>query len=155
LRRAMDAMDALGVRGARRVMDARQAIGAPGAPGALETMDAAGMQTMPRRSPNSGVGFGWAQGMAKTLATPLLKGLRMLGRARCEVQLELLETLALGGRRQVFLIACGGQQYLVGAGPEQVGCLLQVSAGAAVPAAGQAIGSMPEEMAESGERRLW
>ena len=41
-------------------------------------------------------------------------------RARGERRLELLETLQLGGKRQMMLIVCEGQKYLVGAGGDSV-----------------------------------
>ena len=67
-----------------------------------------------------------ASGLARGLVWPLLERLSMC-RARSEAQLELLETLSLGGRRQLFLIASGGERYLVGAGAEGVGAMLRVA----------------------------
>jgi flagellar biogenesis protein FliO len=66
-----------------------------------------------------------ASGLGRGLVWPLLEWLGVC-RARSEAQLELLETLSLGGRRQLFLIACGGERYLVGAGAEGVGSMLRV-----------------------------
>jgi flagellar biogenesis protein FliO len=48
---------------------------------------------------------------------------------RSEKQLELVETLSLGGRRQVALIACGGQQFLVGMGADSITSLIAVAEG--------------------------
>lgn len=41
-------------------------------------------------------------------------------------QMQLLETLPLGGKRQVMLIACDGEHYLVGCGPDTVTALVKV-----------------------------
>jgi flagellar biogenesis protein FliO len=46
------------------------------------------------------------------------------GRAQ---QMQLLETLPLGGKRQVMLIACEGERYLVGCGPDAVATIVKVS----------------------------
>lgn len=39
---------------------------------------------------------------------------------RVRSQMELVETLSLGGKRQVMLIECQGERYLVGCGPDAV-----------------------------------
>jgi flagellar biogenesis protein FliO len=41
-------------------------------------------------------------------------------------QMQLLETLPLGGKRQVMLVACDGEHYLVGCGPDSVTALVKV-----------------------------
>ncbi len=41
-------------------------------------------------------------------------------------QMHVLETIALGARRQLLLVECEGQRYLVGAGPDQVGTILAI-----------------------------
>lgn len=41
-------------------------------------------------------------------------------------QMQLLETLSLGGKRQVMLIACDGEHYLVGCGTDTVTALVKV-----------------------------
>jgi hypothetical protein len=87
----------------------------------------AGLASAPRTGAASG-----ASGRSRGLVWTLLERFGVLCRARSAAQLMLLETLSLGGRRQLFLIACGGEQYLVGAGAEGVGSMLRVgSAGAA------------------------
>ena len=43
-------------------------------------------------------------------------------------QLRLVETLALGGKRQLMLVSCGGERFLVGGGPESVETIVRVSA---------------------------
>ncbi len=42
-------------------------------------------------------------------------------------QMQLLETLPLGGKRQVMLIACEGERYLVGCGPETVTSIVKLT----------------------------
>ena len=44
-------------------------------------------------------------------------------------QMKLVESLALGNRRQLLLVVCDNQRYLVGAGAESVGSILAVDAG--------------------------
>src|ERR1700724_2898927 len=70
-----------------------------------------------------------AAGKRKTsvVALPLLRGLSV--RHRCDVRLKLLETLSLGGRRQLLLVACGDERYLIGAGADTIGSMLRVSDG--------------------------
>ncbi len=43
-----------------------------------------------------------------------------LGRAGTRHRMELIETLPLGGRRQLMLVVCDGQSYLIGAGNDSV-----------------------------------
>ena len=45
---------------------------------------------------------------------------------RYERSLEVLETISLGGKRQVALIACGEQKFLVGLGAESVDSIVPV-----------------------------
>ena len=42
-------------------------------------------------------------------------------------QMQLLESLPLGGKRQMMLVACEGERYLVGCGPESVTSIVRVS----------------------------
>jgi flagellar biogenesis protein FliO len=42
-------------------------------------------------------------------------------------QMQLLETLPLGSKRQVLLVACDGERYLVGCGPESVTSIVKVT----------------------------
>jgi flagellar biogenesis protein FliO len=45
-------------------------------------------------------------------------------------QMRLVETLALGGKRQLMLVACGGEHFLVGGGVESVETIVRVKADA-------------------------
>jgi flagellar biogenesis protein FliO len=54
----------------------------------------------------------------------LLRGERTTQRK----QLRLVETLALGGRRQLMLVSCGGEHFLVGGGVDSVESIVRVKA---------------------------
>lgn len=61
----------------------------------------------------------------------LLRGLRV----RREVQrkqLRLVETLPLGGKRQLMLVTCAGESFLVGGGPESVETIVHLKAEASL-----------------------
>jgi len=45
-----------------------------------------------------------------------------------EKRLRVLETLPLGGKRQLMLIACGGESFLVGGGLDSVETIVRVNA---------------------------
>jgi flagellar biogenesis protein FliO len=45
---------------------------------------------------------------------------RIRGRSRSERRLQLIETLSLGGKRQLMLIVCDGQHFLIGGGSDSV-----------------------------------
>ena len=50
----------------------------------------------------------------------LRSGFAGFGGVRAERRMELIETLQLGGKRQLLLVSCDGQRYLVGAGGDSV-----------------------------------
>jgi flagellar biogenesis protein FliO len=62
---------------------------------------------------------GWALGLLRGLG-----GRRVVQRK----QLRLVETLALGGKRQLMLVTCAGESFLVGGGPESVETIVRVKA---------------------------
>jgi flagellar biogenesis protein FliO len=41
-------------------------------------------------------------------------------------QLRLVETLPLGGKRQLMLVSCGGESFLVGGGADSVETIVRV-----------------------------
>ena len=43
-------------------------------------------------------------------------------------QLRVVETLPLGGKRQLMLVTCGGERFLVGGGPESVETIIRLKA---------------------------
>ncbi len=45
--------------------------------------------------------------------------------------MRVLETLSLGGKRQLILVECGGERYLVGGGPESIQTIVRTSEQAA------------------------
>ena len=44
-------------------------------------------------------------------------------------QMQLVETLELGGRRHLMLVTCGDEQFLVGGGIDSVETIVRVKAG--------------------------
>ncbi len=42
-------------------------------------------------------------------------------------ELKLLETLSLGGRRQLILVSCAGKHFLVGAGADSIASVIPLS----------------------------
>jgi flagellar biogenesis protein FliO len=50
-----------------------------------------------------------------------------MGGARSERRMKLAETLSLGGKRQLMLVICDGQRYLVGSGGEGVGTIVAMT----------------------------
>lgn len=57
----------------------------------------------------------------------LLRGVRG-ERITQRKQMRLEETLALGGRRQLMLVSCGGEHFLVGGGVDSVESIVRVKA---------------------------
>jgi flagellar biogenesis protein FliO len=62
------------------------------------------------------------------MAGPLVEGLKKvwvrsigrINRSRGQRRLELVETLNLGGKRQLMMVACDGRNYLIGMGGDSV-----------------------------------
>jgi hypothetical protein len=57
----------------------------------------------------------------------LLRGLRNQ-RENQQRQLRLVETLPLGGKRQLMLVTCAGESFLVGGGLESVEAIVRLQA---------------------------
>jgi hypothetical protein len=53
-------------------------------------------------------------------------GFAVLGKAGCERRLKLVETLQLGGKRQLMLVLCDGQPVLVGAGGDSIQAIVEI-----------------------------
>ena len=68
-------------------------------------------------------------GFAGFVVEMLRRGRVGLGVVRTERSMKLVETLQLGGKRQLMLVSCGAQQYLVGAGADGVQTIVPVNAG--------------------------
>ena len=54
-----------------------------------------------------------------------------MSRVRGKRRLELIETLPLGGKRQLMLVLCDGQRVLVGAGGDGVHSIAEIEGRAA------------------------
>lgn len=70
------------------------------------------LRTTPQAAANDSKGFaGW---LIQVYRRHIGSG------ARVPAQMELVETLSLGTKRQLMLVLCDGERYLVGGGPESV-----------------------------------
>ncbi|MGD0888275.1 MAG: flagellar biosynthetic protein FliO [Acidobacteriaceae bacterium] len=65
-------------------------------------------------------GSGLASWLLAWFQTPLRVRFSGIGKARAKRRMELVEMLQLGGKRQLMLVVCDGQRYLVGAGGDSV-----------------------------------
>jgi hypothetical protein len=75
---------------------------------------------------------------ADAMAAPDVQGLAgwVLGRLRVwrgqpemrRKQLRIVETLSLGGKRQLILVTCAGESFLVGGGMESVDAIVRLKA---------------------------
>ena len=54
-----------------------------------------------------------------------IRGLRNERHATTK-QMHLLETLPLGGKRQLMLVSCGGERFLIGGGSESIETIVRV-----------------------------
>jgi flagellar biogenesis protein FliO len=52
-------------------------------------------------------------------------------RSPAEKRMQVLETLALGARKQLLLVCCDGERFLVGTGADQVQTIVRLGRGAA------------------------
>jgi flagellar biogenesis protein FliO len=62
---------------------------------------------------------GWVLGLL-----PGLRGQREIKQR----QLRVVESLPLGGKRQLMLVTCAGESFLVGCGMESVGAIIRLKA---------------------------
>ena len=67
-------------------------------------------------------------------------GAQVLGRGRVARQKEMrvVETLTIGAKKQLVLVSCGGERFLVGTGADNVGTIVRVGAEARAAADGPA-----------------
>jgi hypothetical protein len=56
----------------------------------------------------------------------LLRGVRSSERQPAIKQMRLLETLSLGGKRQLMLVSCAGERFLVGGSLETVETIVRI-----------------------------
>lgn len=41
-------------------------------------------------------------------------------------EMRVLETLSVGGRKQIHLVSCAGQRFLIGTGPERIDTIVRL-----------------------------
>jgi Flagellar biosynthesis protein, FliO len=83
--------------------------------------------------PGSGLA-GSLLGWLRSAGAAALRRSAGVRRARATRRMELVETLHLGGRRQLLLVACEGRRYLVGAGGDSVQSIAELREDAGVGA---------------------
>jgi len=70
------------------------------------------------KTPREVSGFaGWALRLLRGLSSECKSETR---------QMQLVETLPLGGKRRLMLVTCAGEYFLVGGGPESLETIVQV-----------------------------
>lgn len=68
------------------------------------------------RDPRTGV----TEFLMEWLRLAFRNGIANMGKSRGKRRMKLIETLALGGKRQLMLVECEGRRILVGAGGDSV-----------------------------------
>jgi hypothetical protein len=98
-------------------------------------------------------------GLAARLSSTLLRQIERIKSAvfKCGQprRMVLVEALELGNRRQLFLVACDEQRFLVGAGRDRIGTMVafpETSLKSATDAAPSEIGTTPVVAARGSER---
>jgi flagellar biogenesis protein FliO len=72
-------------------------------------------------------GRGLAAWIIAWFQTSLRVRISGIGKARLKARMELVEMLQLGGKRQLMLVLCDGQRYLVGAGGDSIHSIASLS----------------------------
>jgi len=70
----------------------------------------------------------------------LIRGFGERRRAAGVRQMHLVETLPLGGKRQLMLVECAGERFLIGGGPESVETIVQIAPAVAQQASAKRLG---------------
>jgi flagellar biogenesis protein FliO len=83
-----------------------------------------------------------------TLRSLAGRGLRHFGKSRSSRRLQLVETLPLGGKRQLILIVCDGQHFLIGAGSDAVSSITPV------PVPARTATNAPENLADANQPNM-
>jgi len=86
---------------------------------------------------------GFAYSVGEWMRAILRNGFAGLGRAGGERRMELVETLQLGGKRQLMLVMCDGRPYLVGGGGDSVHSIAEMVPQSAVATEPSAVSSGP------------
>jgi flagellar biogenesis protein FliO len=79
-------------------------------------------ETLRVLSPKIGGFAGWVTEWAHAVRV----GAKM--RRAVKRQMRVIETLSIGGRKQLVLVSCGGEQFLVGTGADSVQTIVRVHA---------------------------
>ena len=75
---------------------------------------------------SSSNGVGMARAQVGGLAGWIVGLLRRRETERLGRQMHVIETLSLGGRRQLTLVSCAGERYLVGVGEDRIETIVKV-----------------------------
>ena len=80
--------------------------------------------TLEQAQPSAG------EGLADWLLQALRKVLRAARNPRRgrRTQMHLLESLSLGGRKQLMLVSCGGERFLIGTGADSIETIVPLRA---------------------------
>lgn len=81
----------------------------------------------PGTEKTSKAGCGLATSLLLWAQKAVVSGFGSLGTIRADKRMELIETLQLGGKRQLMLVRCDGMKYLVGAGGDSVHSIAEMS----------------------------
>jgi hypothetical protein len=81
-------------------------------------------------------------------------GFAGMRRERAERHMRLIETLQLGGKRQLLLLVCDGRRYLAGTGGDSVQSIVEIPSAAQERVDSLGIeGSLPEQ--DIGSKQGW
>lgn len=93
------------------------------------------MEMLLRKEPHERVyaqGSGLAAWLLAWIRTSLRVKITGIGKARAKPHLELVELLQLGGKRQLMLVRCDGERYLLGAGEDGIHSIVSLRTYAAM-----------------------
>ena len=102
---------------------------------------------LPQAAPNT-QGSWRSQGVLGSLIGVIVKvagGAWSQSRGPAKKRMRVIETMALGAKKQLLLVSCDGERFLVGTGPDQVqtivrlGSELETKETAAVAVAGECV----------------
>lgn len=83
----------------------------------MQLLQSMGQTSRAKTSPDLNGLAGWLLGLLRGLWSERQPAIK---------QMHLLETLALGGKRQLMLVSCAGEQFLVGGGLESVETIVRL-----------------------------
>jgi len=102
---------------------------------------------------------GLAASLLAWLETLCRKGLRGLRQGQSERRMKLLETLHLGGKRQLMLVVCDGHRYLLGLGGDSVQSIAEMNHSPVVESAPPSsksfqLGDIPVSALQSSQKEM-